>query len=301
MTNLTPNLLTPPREEEIIYPYRKVWRSIVIEGFLLISVVVVIYGGFEIINLDFNDRFTGYINAGLALFPMLLWLVFSLWRERFVTEPRTQLFIVFIITALVANAVSIPLIEQYIDVSNWLSLSNAIDRIIGYTVTVGIIQEFTKYLVIRYFAWESHFRVRQDAIAYALAASIGYITVANLHFALTSSISPSQIALRVLHTYVIHIVATVIMSYGLAEIKFNPQSLLHLPFTLFIGAITTGISIPTRAGLINAGFFLGVSGQNLLFDLIFSVLFLCIPLTIVAFLYDTVETRERESRIDGDV
>lgn len=300
MTNFTPDLLTPPREEEIVYPYRKVWRSIVIESFLLISIVIGVYGAFEVVGINFSDQFIGYINGGLALAPMILWLVFSLWRERFVQEPRPQLLTIFIITALVANAVNIPLLENYIDVSKWLSPASAIDRIIGYTITVGIIQEFTKYLIIRYFAWNTHFRIRQDSIAYGMAAAIGYITVVNLHFAFTTSISPSQIALRILHIYVIHIVATVIMSYGLAEIKFNPRSLLLLPFTLILGATTTGIAIPTRAGLINAGFFLGISGQSLLFDLIFSVVFLVIPLVIVAFLYDTAETREREAQASGE-
>ena len=294
MANFTPDLLTPPREEEEFNPYRSAWRSIYVEMGLLIGFSIIAYIVFVFLGINFPPSITRYINTFIAMLPALLWLYFSAWKERSVPEPRQKLILVFIMSGLIANAISIPFLNEYLNVSNWLSQENAVKRIIGYAFTVGIVQEVSKYLVIRHITW-SNYRNREDSIAYNVSAAIGYATVVCLQFAITSDISSGTVALRVLHIVVIHMVGSLIMSYGIAELKFSPNSLILLPLLLIIASVTTGIAIPVRTGLINAGFALGISYQNLLFDLIFSIIFLIMPIIAIAFLYNTSERRERES------
>lgn len=294
VANFTPDLLTPPREEEEFNPYRNAWRSIYFEMGLLIGFSIIAYIIFIFLGISFPPTITLYINILIAILPALLWLYFSAWKERSVPEPRQKLILVFIISGLIANAISIPFLNEYLNVSSWLSQENAFNRIIGYAFTVGIVQEVSKYLVIRHVTW-FNYRNREDSIAYNASAAIGYGTVVCLQFSITSDISSGAVALQVLHIIVVHMVASLIMSYGIAELKFNPSSLILLPLLLIIAAFTTGIAIPIRTGLINAGFALGISYQNLLFDLIFSIIFLIMPIVAIVFLYNTSERRERES------
>ena len=49
-----PRLLTPPREEEEVYPYRRVWLSIVIEIGVMLGITVALY------------VMIGYLNMGLG-------------------------------------------------------------------------------------------------------------------------------------------------------------------------------------------------------------------------------------------
>lgn len=289
-----PRLLTPPREEEEVYPYRRVWPSIALEMGLLFGAAVVSYAVFGIFGLTLPG-FQRVINGALALLPLALWMLFSYSRERRVPEPRIRLLMVLIISALSASAIGIPFIEDVLQASRWLSLSASFERILGYTFAVGFVQESIKYIVLRFTVWPQYLRTRLDTVAYGAASAIGYATVANLYFALDGTPSPDVVAARIFSITAIHIVGSAIVAYGLSELWFDPRSLLLLPFTLFLASLLTGITISMRASLVNARFFLGTGGTRDLLGLLFSLAFLVGPLIAAGFLFDTAERREEEA------
>ncbi len=295
MSRYNPTLLTPPKEEEVIYPYRRVWYSITFEVGILILIAVSFFIIFDVLTISLPEIFNRVIIILLALAPTLLWLVFSLYREYRVQEPRPQLALVFIISILAANAVGVPLLDNFLHVDDWLALEDTLDRIIGYTVTVGIVQEGIKYTILRYIIWPQHLRTRLDSVAYAVATAIGYATVLNLHFIAEGATSPSIVVYRVLFNVAIHITASVIMSYGLAELHFSPRNLFLLPTTLALAALSTGVAIPIRAGIVNAGFSLGFGVQNQLFGLLFSIGLIIVPMIAMILLYENAENRQREA------
>lgn len=289
-----PRLLTPPREEEEIYPYRRVWQSIIVEMSLLFAAAVVAFGVFGVFGLSL-PRFQRVINGALALLPLGLWLIFSYSRERVVPQPRIRLSGVLIVSALSASAIGIPFIDNVLQASRWLSLSGSLDRIFGYMFAVGFVQESIKYIIIRYMVWPQYLRTRLDAVAYGAASAVGYATVANLYFAIDGEPSPDVVAVRIFSITAIHIVGSAIVAYGLSELWFNPRSLLLLPFTVFLASLVTGITIAMRAGLVNARFFLGIGGTRDVLGLLFSLAFLVGPLVAASFLFDTAERREQEA------
>ncbi len=292
MTNTIRTL--QPRPEEEVYPYRRVWRSIVIENGILVGVVLALVFIPSFLGIRIPKGLQQPTNILLALLPAILWMIFSRLQERRAIQPRKGLLSVAIVSALVANAVGIPLVKDFLKIDEWLSLSSAIDRIIGYTLTVGMIQELLKYLVIRYVAWPGQFRIRLDGVAFAVASAIGYATVQNLHFAIDYNIAVDSMAQRLLITMAMHIGASVIISYGLAELRFGTPSPFMMPFLLGVGAFIVGIAIPVRAGLVNAGFSLNGAFTRPIFGLGFSLVLLVAPIALMAWLYDNAERREQE-------
>ncbi len=315
MSAYSQRLLTPPDEEEV-YPYRRVWRSLLIENGILVLLTVAASVLFGLLRLRLPGSLTFGVNALLLALPILLWLIFSVWRERFVPQPRQRLIAVFIITALAANALALPLIDDVLQPERWLPLGGAISRIIGYTFTVGIVQETIKYAVVRFTAWPDLFRTRTDGVAYCTASALGYAFVLNLHFLLAeTSVTPDIMAMQVFNNVAVNLAASLIVSYGLAEVRFDQPTPFLLTITVAFSALLNGIAIPVRTGLTNASFVLPTStaaGSASPLDLIlgvfslhsstpkpilgagFSAVLLLAFALIVAFLFSNAERQARE-------
>ena len=289
----SPSLLTPPREDEEVYPYRRVWPSIFIEVGALFGFVTVLYIAVGILNIGVPGALQQPLNITIALAPLGLWLIFSRLPELRVPQPRSRLTAVLIISALTANAISLPLLSL-IEPEAWLPLAGRIQRIIGYAMTVGVVQELSKYLVVWLLVWPLALRTRLDALAYFAASAIGYVTVANLHL-VTGGAPADVIALRVFSNTVVHLAASSVVAYGLAELRFRSQTFFVMPFSLLLACMVAGVGISFRTALVSSGFVLGIGGTRPLFGLIFPLALIIGVLAVVLFLFNTTERREREA------
>jgi RsiW-degrading membrane proteinase PrsW (M82 family) len=306
LTTFDPSLLLPPREEEEIYPYRRAWRSMAAESTIMLGTAVALFVVFNILNVQLPESLKTPVNVGLGLMPVGLWLALSWWPERFVLQPRQRLLTVTIVSALAANAIGIPLINDFLQVDRWLPLSSAIARIIGYTFTVGIVQEMLKYLVVRYTVWPQQFRNRLDGVAYGAASAIGYATVLNVHFALSNPSSPDVTANRVFGNLALHLATSLVVGYAFAEVRFSQPSPLLMTLSMALSAFITGVAIPIRAGLVNASLsldntatnpLLNISATRPLQGLIFSLGLLVALSLVLSFLFNSAEQREREAAV----
>lgn len=295
-SNLT--LLTPPQEKEEVHPYRRPWRSIAIESGVMLAVTGALYVLVNILGVRFPTGLNTPLSLAVVALPPGLWLVFSWWAERTVPQPRQRLLAVAVISGLTANAVGIPLVNDFLQVDRWLPQESAINRIIGYTFTVGIVQEMLKYLVIRYTVWPDCFRTRLDAVAFSAASALGYATVLNLHFVIVNTPPPDVAAAQVFYTLALHLVTSLIVGYGLAEIRFGLPTPTFLTTTLALAAFVTGAAISVRAGLVNPNFSLGVSDAKSLFGIGFAASLLVAFSLVIAFLYTSAERREREVTVE---
>lgn len=303
MAAFNTRLLTPPSEEEEIQPYRDVWRSLVLQYGVFFLITMGLFIFVNILRSQVSDTLRLPLGLVIVFIPLGLWFIFSYLPERQVPQPRHQLLSVLVISALVANAVAYPLINEFLKVDEWLSLASAVQRIIGYTFTVGVIQEILKYLVVRSVVWDNDLRVRQDALAYADAAALGFTTVLGLHFVFSGSPSPDAVAARVFSLLAIHVISAAIVSYGLAESRFADVNPLVLPLSLAFAAFVTGLAIPLRAGLVNASIspvVLEFALPRPLFGLGFSAALFAAGLYGVSFFYTTAERLDRESKIGLD-
>ena len=299
MTSYNTRLLLPPEEEEV-YPYRRVWRSLALESAILLLVGVGLWAVFNFVSLRVPAILERPLEVLLALLPLGLWALLSLSQERTVPEPRTHLVAVVAIAALVANAIAIPLIDGFFQVDLWLPLTNAINRIAGYTFTVGIVQVMTGYLVVRYVAYRDGMRIRVDGIAYMLAASVGYATVLNLHYVFSAEVALDIVALRVFDNTTLLYAISVVVGYGLGEVRFGRPSPLLLTLTLALGAMLAGIAIPVRSGLVNAALSLALAFASPIRGIALSALLLVIVAIATSFLIENAERQEREAEAMRD-
>jgi RsiW-degrading membrane proteinase PrsW (M82 family) len=293
--SFNPRLLTPPREEEEIYPYRRVWRSLVIEGAILAIATAGLFVVANFIGLRLPAALVPVVNILLALSPAVLWLIFSRLPENAAVEPRRYMNITFIIGILVASAIAMPLIHEFLQPERWLSLKPAVNRIIGYTVTVGIVQEALKYLVLRLIVPAEAYRVRVDGIAYSATVAIAFATVTMLHYVGSNlNALPDVVMLRVLTVTALNLAASSIVSYGIVETRLGSASVFLMPFTLVVAAFLNGLAIPLRSGLVNAQLTLDGGATRPYFALAFAVVLLVVPLFVMSFLYRAADRREED-------
>jgi RsiW-degrading membrane proteinase PrsW (M82 family) len=294
LTAFDSRFITPPKEEEEIYPYRRVWSSIITEAGIMVTIAVGIFLATRFI--DVPRRLYLPIGVGISTIPVGLWLGFSWWRERSVPQPRSKLILVAVVSALTANAIGIPLVESFLQVDKWLPLESAINRIIGYTFTQGLVQAVLTYLVIRYLVWPDYFRTRLDSIAYGAASAVGYATIMNLHFVLSGSPSPDTAAFRVFDALAVQLAINIIIGYGLSEVRFNARPFpILLAATVALASFIGGLAIPLRAGLTNASLAQGISAVSPIRGFLFSTALLAVVAFVFAFLFDNAERQDAEA------
>ncbi|MEM9950934.1 MAG: PrsW family glutamic-type intramembrane protease [Chloroflexota bacterium] len=297
-----PRLITPPKEEEEIYPYRRAWRSIFIETGVVMGLTLVAFVLVNFIGITVPSEFSLYVNVLLAVLPTLLWLLFSRVPENNAVEPRRRLLTTFTVTALVANAIGIPLVNSVFEPTAWLPLQSDVNRILGYMLTVGILQEFLKYLVLRYIVWPDYYRIRTDAVAYGVATAIAYAMVLNLHYALANPNAATDVVLmRIFANLSIQIVGSIIVAFGLSETLFSNALSLFLPFMMAIAALLSGVAITLRASFLNAVIGLTISSQREIFGLLFSLVFYFAGMAVFFFLFSITEQREQDRIIGQEI
>jgi len=235
------------------------------------------------------------LSVGMVVLPLLLWLLLSVLAERRAIEPRQRLIVVFVITALAANAITLPFIEGVLQPGRWLPLEDAINRIIGYTFSIGIMQETTKYLVLRYTIWQDLLRIRTDAVAYSVASALGYAFALNIQFLIANpGASLDVVALRVVENVALNLVGALFISLGLAETRFSTPSPFFMTIMLALAAFVVGTTQPLQSGLVNAIFSVrGVFDRPLVGFGFTAALFFGV-LAMVTFLYSAIERRERD-------
>lgn len=289
-------LITPPKEEEEVYPYHPVWPSLLLQlgGMFGLALVVFVVTRF----VDLPPALNLPAVVLMALVPALLWLRFSWQRERTVLEPRQNLLLVAIISALAASAIGIPFVTDVLRVAEWLPLSGAVNRIIGYTFTVGIVQEFIRYLVLRYTVWPGYFRTRLDGVAYGVAGAVGYAAVLNLNFVLSTNPSVDVAAMRVFDELVRQVAGGIIVGYGLAEVRFNARPFpLLLAATIVFAAFVTGIALPLTSGLANValGVDTPVTAASPLRGFLFSAVLMAAVSAMMIFLFNIAIRQDEEA------
>jgi len=296
-----PHLITPPKEEEEVYPYRRVWLSIMIQSGILMVLMVLAFILVTFFGLRLPEFLRFPVNLTVAVIPAILWLIFSRLPESFVPQPRQRLMTVFVMSALVANAVGLPLLDDFFQPEQWLSLESAFTRIIGYTVTVGVLQEVLKFSVLRFVVWPDYYRVRTDAIAYGVASAVGYALMVNLNYiAQNMDASLDAVTLRIFANTALHIVGSVVMAYGLAETVFSGSLAFLLPFTLLIASLLAGIAIPMRAGFVNAPLGLTISTPRVIFGIAFAGVLYVGPMASMLFLFRVAQRREQDKQAGQD-
>jgi RsiW-degrading membrane proteinase PrsW (M82 family) len=211
-------------------------------GFILVVVGIATYaeptleGGALIV--------TGII---LALVPAAIWLIFFYLQDRVEPEPKRYVIGIFVLGALVASAVGIPLVNDVFEVTDWLYYSPLV-HLLGGILVIGFTQEFLKYAVVRYSLYGSQeFDERMDGVIYGTAVGLGYGTMLNIHYVISNAgVDPSVGVIHMAVTALAQASFAGIMGYFLAQDKFEGKPVWWMPLGLALAAVLNGLFIFVR-------------------------------------------------------
>ena len=195
----------------------------------------------------------------LALIPALLWLIFFYQQDRLEPEPKSYVISVFILGALVAQAVGIPLLEDIFDVRHWLPISPWVN-LLGSILVIGFTQEFLKYAAVRYSVYPSaEFDERVDGVVYGTAAGLGYATMLNVHYVVASGgVNLQAGVIRIVITALAQASFAGLTGYFLGRAKFEDEPVWWLPSGIALAAVLNGLFTYLRGELTTTG--LGLTG-----------------------------------------
>nr|CAA9219455.1 hypothetical protein AVDCRST_MAG63-400 [uncultured Armatimonadetes bacterium] len=187
---------------------------------------------------------TGRLLAGvlLAVVPALIWLTAFYRQDKFEPEPKKFVLGVFLLGALLAQAVGQPLIRSLFRVDNWFGAHPAV-QVITTVLIVGIIQEFLKYAAVRYTVFDSpEYDQRVDGIIYGASAGLGYATVVNILYVVErQGVDLAVGAINVAVATLAHASFAGLMGYFLGRAKFDSMGPFWLPIGLLISATLNGV------------------------------------------------------------
>ncbi|MCY4526191.1 MAG: hypothetical protein OXB89_06245 [Anaerolineaceae bacterium] len=220
-----------------------------LESGLLFMLALALQG----LSISFPSALRTPANLLIALLPALLWLLNSWWRGGYQPQLRFAATTCAVIAGLLCSALCLPLIDNILEVQRWLPLENAVTRILGYSLTVGLTQALAIWYVVRFAVPRQDHSERLDLLVCCRAAATGYILVASLDFSMDAAPTVSALAVHVFNlTAALNCVA-IIVSYALAELYFRRDLFTPLPmFVISLAAFVSGSAIPLVSGLGNA-------------------------------------------------
>jgi protease PrsW len=221
----------------------------------------------------------------LSLVPAALWLTFFYLQDVLEPEPKGYVLGVFMLGALLAGAIGIPVIRDLFRVQDWLGSSSAVN-LLGSILVVGFVQEFLKYVAIRYTVYPlPEFDERMDGILYGTAVGLGFATMLNILYVVESGGVNLGIG-------VIHIVVTAlaqasfsgITGYFLACAKFEEEPVWWLPLGLTVAAVLNGLFTVARGGITRMGSVLSQRTANPWYGLILAAVVAGATLAVLFYL-----------------
>lgn len=282
-----------PNEPPPKTPYRRVWRSLAFEGGILAALTVGLWG-LSLFGVTLPPL-TEQVGSLLFVFlPLGLWLLFSALAERRAPITRPALPAVVALSALVANAVGMPIVHDLFQLERWLPLASSTTRILGFTFSLYITQELIKYAVVRVLGWP-HISTREDALAYTLASAVGYTTVANLHDWAAAEPAVLFSAFSVFGAIALSYAASIVVSYGLGEMKLARSTAFLMPLSLAAAAFLQGFTANLRSGFVNPAFSIAGGGPSVIIGIAVSGGVLAAVGAAFVFFFRTAERREREA------
>ncbi len=187
---------------------------------------------------------TAFIMSAL---PALLWLAYFYSQDRHEPEPKHFVLGVYLLGFFVAGPVAEFAVSHLapptpFDTGGLGPLSA--QRIVYALMIVGLAQELSKYLVVRYTIYLSpELDEPLDGIIYMSAAGIGFATWVNYHYfkGLQHSVFLASGAAHAVVTTLAHACFAGVMGYALGRAKFSPVSATLRSLILFAGLFTAAL------------------------------------------------------------
>jgi RsiW-degrading membrane proteinase PrsW (M82 family) len=235
-------LYCPEHHAAVTRDRKGLWTSGIVEigGVLAFSALVAFLAW--LIKPKFSGTPLVVIGTILALIPAILWMVFFYRQDRLEPEPKQYVIAVFVLGMLLCNAVAIPVVDKVFDVNRWLS-TNTWTHIVGSILVIGIVQEFCKYVAVRYSVYMTpEFDERIDGVVYGTAAGLGFATVLNVNYVIANGgVDLYMGVLRMAVTTLAQASFAGITGYFLGRAKFEVEPVWWQALGVVLAAVLNGL------------------------------------------------------------
>lgn len=174
-----------------------------------------------------------------AIAPVFIIIIYIYIKDKYEKEPKRLLLLSFISGAIVSVLITTLLytgFDVFLPLKNHYSIQQ---QFIKAFFVVGLTEEFSKYIIIRYVAQpRKAFNEPFDGIIYAVMVSMGFAATENIMYVLQGGY---QVALLRAFTAVpAHATFAILMGYFMGKAKFSNNKII-LNFTgLFLAIIFHG-------------------------------------------------------------
>jgi len=277
-----------------------VWRRLSLLFIFLSAICAILVSAGEALTITLEADLRRAFSLMLAALPVILWLLIAVLPELRVERPRRRLLGVAVVSGLTASALGLPLAQAFFVVDQWLPLQSVFQRIVGFTLTAGMLDVGLKFVVLRYLIYPQALRVRSDAVAYALAAAIGYSFYLSLELVWRLEPTWNHAAIYVLSSFTIQAASCLYIALGIIESYFADAFPLVLPVNLLVAALIAGLAQALLPGLLSGPLSQAGSADRPLFGLMFLLAASIASVGTAYFLYANSERRQREAYVSSE-
>jgi RsiW-degrading membrane proteinase PrsW (M82 family) len=200
----------------------------------------------------------------LALVPAVIWLTIFYAQDVREPEPKRLVLSVFVLGALLAQAVGRPVTEDLFRVSQWMASAGPLLHILAAILIVGFTEMFLVYAAVRYTVYGSpEFDERVDGVIYGTAAALGYATVLNVGFVVQAGgVDLVAGVIRIAVTALALASFGGLVGYFLGRCKFEDEPLWWMPAGLALAAVLDGLFLYVRGEITTTAVGLHGGGYN---------------------------------------
>ena len=174
-----------------------------------------------------------------AIAPVALIIIYIYIKDKYEKEPKRLLFLNFLLGAIVS--IFITTILYYISDYYYPIPFNTsvLDQFIKAFFIVGLTEEFSKYVIVRYVAQTNKaFNEQFDGIVYAVMVSMGFAATENIMYVLDGGYETALI--RAFTAIPAHATFAIIMGYFMGKAKFSKNRKILNLLGLFLAMVFHG-------------------------------------------------------------
>lgn len=175
----------------------------------------------------------------LAITPAMAIVVYIYFKDTYEKEPFKLLAKNFVLGATLSIVITLilgTLVSVLLPVTNEKSI---IEMLIKAFVTVALVEEFSKYIVVRYFAQKNReFNEPFDGIVYAVMVSMGFAALENVMYVFQYGFQTGII--RAFTAVPAHATFGILMGYFMGMAKFSNRKVFFNMLGLLVATIFHG-------------------------------------------------------------
>ncbi|WP_159023485.1 PrsW family intramembrane metalloprotease [Formosa sp. L2A11] len=174
----------------------------------------------------------------LALTPVLVIILYIYYKDKYEKEPKILLFYNFLLGAFVSIIIT-TIISLFYNYNLVLDQYSVMQQFIRAFLVVGLTEEFSKYVIVRYFAQPNKaFNEPFDGIIYAVMVSMGFAATENIFYIFEGGIQSG--ILRAFTAIPAHASFAILMGYFMGKAKFSKHRIKYNIMGLLLAACFHG-------------------------------------------------------------